>query len=89
MKRPAGVVADLEREVLSRWDLCEETAYVNLRALRLFGTRRALRVLPTEISGVIDEGAIELRFVLPAGSFATVLLDALFPETGLDHGPVQ
>ena len=93
MKRPAGVVADLEREVLSGWDLSEETASVNLRALRLFGTRRALRVLPTEISALHDacrdECAIELRFVLPAGSFATVLLDALFPDADLDQGPVR
>ncbi len=87
MKRPAGIVADLERDVLSEWNLSEETVYASLRALRLFGTRRALRVLPTEISAECRDGAIELRFVLPAGSFATVLLDTLFPGVVLERGP--
>jgi hypothetical protein len=31
--------------------------------------------------------ALELRFELPAGSYATVLVEELFPGTEIDDGP--
>jgi tRNA(Glu) U13 pseudouridine synthase TruD len=33
-----------------------------------------------------NESAIELRFELPAGSYATVLVEELFPAEPIDEG---
>ena len=50
------------------------------RGIRLRGARRALRVRPAAASAVAIEGGIELRFALPPGSYATVLVEELFGE---------
>ena len=50
------------------------------RGLNVDGTRRALRVPIGDASQrMLDGDAIELRFELPAGSYATVLIEELFP----------
>jgi len=55
------------------------------RGLRLFGDRRPLRVRPEKVAWELREDALEIRFDLPAGSYATVLLDQLFPD-GVEEG---
>ena len=65
---------------------------------RVKGTRRALRVKPTDVKleGGVDEHGphVTIAFTLPAGSFATVFLRELMksdakpkgPEAGQDEG---
>ena len=55
------------------------------RGVRLRGARRPARVRPEAIGcETVGAGALRLRFTLPPGSYATVLVDALFtdPEPG-------
>jgi len=80
MKRSSGAVAELEQEVMAEFDLPEPRRLVAPRGLRLFGTRRPLRVRPTAVEWQTGEEQLELRFELPAGTYATVLLDELFPD---------
>ncbi len=49
------------------------------RGLRLRGARRPLRVPLAEASFEREPGAVRLRFALPAGSYASVLCECLFP----------
>ena len=86
MRRPRGEPARLEREVLAQFDLPEGHRLDLPRKLRVPGTRRALRVPVREVSSEVDEGSVELRFVLPSGSYATVLLEDLFPGIRDAHG---
>lgn len=73
----------IEDEVLQRCGL--EAAAFETGGLRATGGRRALRFQPTECG--VEMGAdgrgvyLELRFVLPKGSYATVLLRELFSES--------
>ncbi len=53
------------------------------RWLKLPGTRRSLRARLREASMSRGEGSIELRFVLGAGSYATILVDELFAGTAV------
>ncbi len=53
--------------------------------IRLRGARRALRVLPTAVQVRQTGDTMLLRFELPAGSYATVLLEELFGA--LQEGP--
>lgn len=60
------------------------------------GTRRVVRVRPAELDASWDDEGVVLTFVLPSGSYATVLLDELFdvhdasrrerPRAGTDEG---
>jgi tRNA pseudouridine13 synthase len=45
------------------------------RGVRLRGARRPLRVRPRDASSQLEGGALVLRFGLPPGSYATVLLE--------------
>jgi tRNA pseudouridine13 synthase len=47
------------------------------RGIRLQGSRRPLRVQPQEARARVVADALELAFVLPAGSYATVLVEHL------------
>ncbi len=80
MKRPSGAVAELEQQVMTEFDLPEPRRLVAPRGLRLFGTRRPLRVRPTAVDWQAGDRQLELRFELPAGTYATVVLDELFPD---------
>jgi len=54
------------------------------RGVRLRGARRPIRVRPEEASAEAVAGdAVRLCFVLPPGSYATVLVDALFAAPGV------
>jgi tRNA(Glu) U13 pseudouridine synthase TruD len=86
MKRPAGEVAVLEQLVMAELGLGEPEQMRLPRGLRLDGTRRALRVRPEGVAAAWAEGVFRLEVELPAGSYATVLLEELFPE-GLDEAP--
>lgn len=88
VKRPRGRAAELERDVMLEQGLPPMERLEPPRGLRLYGDRRALRVLPQRAARSYDaeQQRLELRFDLPAGSYATVLLEELFPE-GLDEGP--
>ena len=71
---PGGEVAECERAVLDRHGIDPGSLRVP-RGIRLRGARRSLRVRPqaTSVRRVAD--GLELRFTLPAGSYATVLLE--------------
>ena len=57
------------------------------RGLKVDGTRRALRVpIGAASQRVLDDDSIELRFELPAGSYATVLIEELFPGEAIAEG---
>ena len=84
MRQPAGAVRELEESVwreqgLPTWDDLELP-----RGLHVDGTRRALRVPigAASLRVLSEEDAIELRFELPAGSYATVLIEELFAGRG-------
>ncbi len=71
----SGAAAALEREVLSPY----RDWIAGLDAFRMNHARRALRVMPGELSGVQDaEQQWLLSFSLPAGSYATSLLYEIF-----------
>jgi tRNA pseudouridine13 synthase len=82
MLPPQGAVAQRERTVLADHGVDLEALAVP-RGIRLRGSRRALRVRPEEISVEPSAGGLLLRFTLPPGSYATVLVDELLsPRTG-------
>ncbi|MDA8019101.1 MAG: tRNA pseudouridine(13) synthase TruD [Thermoanaerobaculia bacterium] len=87
MHRPKGPAAVLEAAVLRDFDLPDLASLKLPRGMRLFGDRRALRVRPSgaEIEYDLTDSVLHLSFRLPVGSYATVLLDELFPE-GYDEG---
>ena len=80
MTMPEGEPLRIEQEVLAEHQLTPEAFRVEGRH-KVKGARRPLRVRPedVEIAGGVDEfGAqITVAFTLPAGSFATVLLEEL------------
>lgn len=77
-ERPTGRPGACEAEVLRAHGVAE--SLVAPRGLRLRGGRRALRVQPQEASAEAREDALRLRFVLPPGSYATVLVDELLAD---------
>jgi len=82
MRAPTGETLRREREAAARWGVPWAPALPRLRSHLLPGGRRALRVPVTELAHRHDEAAatLELSFVLPPGSYATVLVEELFPE---------
>jgi len=79
---PLGEAAERERAALERFGV----AIGNLqlpRGIRLRGARRPLRVRPEETMAEPIDGGLELRFSLPPGSYATVLLEELLPAEPL------
>ena len=83
--RSTGACAALEREVAS---LGNGPALARgLEAARLRQERRATRLRPVSLQGEWpDEGLFRLRFELPAGAYATVVL-AEFGDCVDSHGP--
>jgi tRNA pseudouridine13 synthase len=77
MAEPAGAPAERERAAAAAFGI-DLAAFSPPRGLRARGARRALRVRPSEL-GVerAGERARALAFELPAGSYATVLVEAL------------
>ncbi len=79
MRAPRGESLARERVAAARWGMPWVTELPRLRGHELHGGRRPLRVPLTEVSHRRLEGdAVELCFVLPPGSYATVLVAELF-----------
>ncbi len=91
---PRGETAEIERRAMADLGLGDPRRLDLPRGLKLFGDRRPLRVRPRGVECGWRDGAppeegeretLELAFELPAGSYATVLLEELFPG-GFDEG---
>jgi len=74
---PTGAPAAREAEAAAHWGVDLAAPLVVPRGLRLPGGRRALRVRPGEARAEHEGGALRLRFTLPPGAYATVLLEEL------------
>lgn len=75
--QPAGEPAERERRVLAAFGV-DADALRPPRGIRLRGSRRPLRVRPEEAAAEsAGPGALRLRFTLPPGSYATVLVEEL------------
>lgn len=85
MPHAGGAVGELEAAVLGELGLGEPEALPAVRELRLAGERRSLRARVRRAQAESEGDDLVLRFDLPPGSYATVLLDHLFPE-GYDEG---
>ena len=86
MRGAGGPAGDLEREVLALHGVSE--AFAPPRGIRLRGTRRPLRVRPAEAScEVLGPGELALRFELPAGSYASVLVESLLGQPPRSTAP--
>ncbi len=89
MLLPRGEAAEVERQAMVDFDVGDPRRLVPPRGPKLFGDRRPLRVQPQAAECLWQEGGerntLELAFALPAGSYATVLLEELFPG-GFDEG---
>jgi len=74
----------LEQAVLDQWP--QLTAL--LIAQRVKAMRRALRLYPAELEWQFDDGNLALKFVLPAGAYATTVLQEILVATEADHHSV-
>lgn len=78
MTRPQGEPGERERSWLREWGAPEP--FRAPRGLRLRGARRPLRVRAEGLEAEWeDDQTLQLRFALPSGSYATVLVETLFP----------
>jgi len=76
MRRPTGEVQALEAALLAVEGVKPET-FRKVAGIRLPGTRRPLRI-PMELHQIASVGVgVRLSFTLPAGGYATVVLDEL------------
>ena len=86
MKEPLGRPAEIEAQALRKVEL-EPEAFAQFGKL-CAGTRRPIRVAPEQLSWSLEEGgeALELRFFLPSGSYATIVCEQFLraPEPGED-----
>jgi tRNA pseudouridine13 synthase len=78
---PQGAPLAREREAMRGCGIDPDAPLRPPPGIRLHGGRRALRVRPSEASlARVAPDAVRLRCVLPAGSYVTVLLEALFAD---------
>ena len=87
MRMPTGDVLDLETSLLADEGVRLEK-FRKVVGVRLPGTRRPLR-MPIQLHAVsaVDSGVgIRLRFTLPAGGYATVVVEELLASIKLDRG---
>ncbi len=86
MSMPTGDPLQIEQEVLAKFDLTPEQFRLEGKH-KVKGARRPLRVKVEDVAfsgGVDNEGAhITIAFTLPAGAFATVLLNEVM-KVGYD-----
>ena len=73
---PQHGAAARERAALRQYSVSLE-ALRPLRGIKVRGTRRALRVRPEDVAVEAAPDGMELRFSLPPGSYATVLVEEL------------
>ncbi len=89
MRWPEGVPQEIERRVLSA-GFGEEKRLKELAHLGE-GTRRVLRLIPTEFVTFGVEGGLGVGFVLPKGGYATTFLGAvcrLVENRGTSRAPL-
>ncbi len=85
----SGAPAQRERDAMRACGLDPDVAPTPPRGVRLHGARRSLRVPLPDAHAAFEDGVLRLRFVLPPGSYATVLIEELLQpddaarETGL------
>ena len=86
MRLPTGDVLALETSLLAD-EAVRFEAFRKVVGIRLPGTRRPLR-MPMQLHAVsaVDGGGVRLSFTLPAGGYATVVLEELFSETARKKG---
>jgi tRNA pseudouridine13 synthase len=77
MRAPGGRPAQREAAVLRRFGIPEDEPPGVLAGVRVRGARRPLRVRPDEVDLSVEGDVLRLRFLLPPGSYATVLLEEL------------
>lgn len=86
MRTPAGVIFEAELAVIEQFEV-QEALQQNDKRLAA-GARRPLRVpvTNTSIGSGVDEhgGYVRVQFELPAGSYATVLIDELLRTAHLE-----
>lgn len=76
MRQPTGIVQEIELGLLASEGV-ERTAFRRVAGIQLPGTRRPLRVQMEVHQVVAVDRGIHLCFSLPAGSYATVVLDEI------------
>jgi len=81
---PTGPAAKRERAALRALGLDPDASPPRLPGLRLRGARRAFRVFPSEVSAEREGDALVLSFALPAGSYASVVLEEVLDASGPD-----
>lgn len=81
-RQPAGAVRAREAQALTACGLDPDASLRAPPGLRLDGARRALRVRPRDavLEAGPEPGCARLGFALPAGSYATVLVEELFAD---------
>src|SRR5690606_794605 len=84
--RPAGAPAAREAAALAAFGVDEALLARAPRGLRIAGARRPLRVPVREASLSHAGDALTVRFVLPPGAYATVLVEALVGPC--EEGPI-
>lgn len=77
---PCGAPAERERAALAACGLDPDATLRPPPGLRLRGARRPLRVRPEAVSLTREPDLVRLAFTLPAGCFASVLCEELFPD---------
>lgn len=75
-KTPIGAVAEREAAVLEELGISPAADLRLPTGIRLRGTRRPLRIPLLEFAWSLEADALRLDFALPAGSYATVLVEA-------------
>jgi tRNA pseudouridine13 synthase len=73
---PRGEAAERERAAIEQLGAAPEKLHLP-RGIKLRGARRPLRARPEDATAEPIEGGLDLRFSLPPGSYATVLLEEL------------
>ena len=84
---PDGRARERERAALASVGIDPDARLCPPPGIEMRGARRALRVRPDEAELEPVPGAVRLRFTLPPGSFATVLVEELFGASTLAFGP--
>jgi len=74
MQQPKGQALELEQAVLAEEELPQNIWKKRICSVSLKGTRRPLRVLVQNGEVQIKDNVLEVRFDLPAGSYATRVL---------------
>lgn len=80
MPMPRGVVAEREAGALEALGVPPLGELRPPRGIRLRGARRPLRVRLVDFEMKLDGDRLRLRFELPAGSYASVVLEELFGQ---------